>query len=181
MDIEKIERILVEAGIYDYKLLNPKTDIFVEHWVRLHCMFGCTNYGKSGCCPPAVPSIEECRAIVSEYNCAILIHNRFSFNDYGSYYKEINSFANNLIELERMSFLAGFYKAFLMSFTDCRQCDTCLAEGCREKCQNGKRARPSIEAMGIDVYKTARLAGYNIEVAKNYGDMLDRFAILLLE
>jgi len=38
-----------------------------------------------------------------------------------------------------------------------------------------------MESCGIDVYETARKAGYEIDVVKNYGDCYNRVGLLMLD
>ena len=61
---DQIEQIIKEHCFTDYKWITPRESIVVAQWVRFRCQFGCENYGKSGCCPPAVPSVDECRKMI---------------------------------------------------------------------------------------------------------------------
>jgi predicted metal-binding protein len=83
--------------------------------------------------------------------------------------------------LERDIFLAGCYKAFLLQFGSCEFCKDCTAEDTRIKCINKIMSRPGADAMGIDVYKTARNVGYPIQVVKDRADAMDRYAFLLID
>jgi predicted metal-binding protein len=62
-----------DRGFPDFKWIEAK-DIVVAQWVRFRCMFGCPVYGKRGTCPPNVPSIDECRKMISEYNHVAVFH-----------------------------------------------------------------------------------------------------------
>ena len=173
--------ILRGMELTDFKMIHPHQDIFIEQWVRFRCMFGCSNYGKSGSCPPAVPSIEEYREAILGYETAILIHRNIPYESKEAYEKLSNQFHGKLLDAERELFLAGYYKTLLLSHTDCHVCASCKANGNRENCLFKAKSRPSVEAMGIDVYKTARAAGYEINVVRDFGNDTDRFAIILLE
>lgn len=172
-----IRQLLAERDIEDYRIIDPAR-IPVEQWVRFRCMFGCPNYGKMGTCPPAVPSVAECRELIAGYQKAILFHVRLTVDD--MYRDRLVAFDRKLLDLERAAFLAGYYKAFLLVCSDCSGCKTCTAHGCRVDCKNKSFARPSMEAVGIDVYQTARNAGYKIDVVNGNGET-NRFALLLLE
>lgn len=173
--------ILCRMGLTDFRMICPEKDIFIEQWVRFRCMFGCGNYGKSGSCPPAVPSVAECREAIMGYRTAILIHQTIPFESRESYEEMSNQLHAKLLEAERQLFLAGYYKALLLSHTDCHICASCRANGNRENCVCKTKSRPSVEAMGIDVYKTARSAGYEIDVVRDIGSDTNRFAIILLD
>ena len=82
-----------------------------------------------------------------------------------------------LPELERAAFLAGFHKAFAMPSGPCFLRKTCdLAS-----CQHPELARPSMEACGIDVYRTARASGLPIEVYADVDAEENYHGLLLLE
>lgn len=173
---ESVAAILHRHGFDDHKWLNPRQDIVVAHWVRFRCLFGCDSYGKLASCPPAVPSVDECRAMIHEYGDAVLLHLPMTSDAARDNRRE----ALRLASLEREVFLAGNYKTFLLAFCSCPFCAVCESEGIRQKCRNKKMSRPSAEAMGIDVYQTARKAGLPIQVVQNIGDPMDRYAFLLV-
>ena len=68
-----LEKLFKDRGFPDFKWIEAK-DIVVARWVRFRCMFGCPAYGKRGTCPPNVPSIDECRQMISEYNQVAVFH-----------------------------------------------------------------------------------------------------------
>ena len=175
-DNEQIEKIIHSHGISDYKWLDPRNDIVVAHWVRFRCRFGCNEYGKTGSCPPAVPPVDECRKMILEYEKAIILHFQTQSPTSSDKIKQMT----DLLEIEREVFLSGHYKAFLLQYADCCFCKACAAEGSREKCLNKAKCRPSVDAMGIDMFQTARNAGYSIQVLKDRDDMQNRFALLLV-
>jgi len=178
MDRERIEALLVEQGCADFKWIKSK-QIKVAQWVRFKCLFGCPAYGKSGTCPPNMPPIGECREFFTEYDDAVIIHFQKSIEkkeEYRPWSREANE---RLLELERRVFLAGYYKAFLISFEACGQCADCAAN--RLDCLQKKGARPGADAMGIDVYATARGVGYPIQVLTNRAETMNRYAFLMVE
>lgn len=174
----EIDKIIKSYGFEDFKWVKPET-IEVANWVRFKCMFGCESYGSKASCPPQVPSIDECRDFFSEYRRAVLIHfNKILDNpeDRKAWGKEIN---NGLIKIERDVFLQGYYKTFVLFMDECQLCYECALA--RTECHNKKESRPSPEAMGVDVYTTARKHGYPIEVLKDHGEAMDRFSILMVD
>jgi len=178
MDKERIEALLHEQGCEDFKWIKSK-QIKVAQWVRFRCLFGCPVYGKKGTCPPNIPAIDQCREFFSEYQDAVMIHFQKAIEkteDYKPWSREANE---RLVELERLVFLAGHYKAFMISFEACGQCDECAAS--RLDCHNKKGARPGADAMGIDVYATARGVGYPIQVLTGYRETMNRYAFLMVE
>jgi predicted metal-binding protein len=174
---EQIDKIIKQHGFNDYKWIIPQKDIIVSRWVRFHCEFGCKNYGKNGSCPPAVPSVEECRTMIHEYENAIILH----FNRQSENREDDLKLLINLYELEREVFLAGYYKVFLLQYSSCLLCNDCPAEGTRLKCINKIRSRPGADAMGIDIYQTAHKIGYPVQVVKSHDESTNRFGFLLID
>jgi predicted metal-binding protein len=173
-----LEKLFKDRGFPDFKWIEAK-DIVVSQWVRFRCMFGCPAYGKRGTCPPNVPSIDECRQMISEYTQGAVFHFEKELEKPDDRKAWSKGIALKLVELEREVFLSGYYKTFLISFDACNLCETCDAD--RTKCKNPKIARPGADAMGIDVYATARSIGYPIQVLKNYDEAMNRYAFLLIE
>lgn len=82
------------------------------------------------------------------------------------------------VKLERDLFLAGYYRALGLGAGPCRLCKECAFDkGCRHPYQ----ARPSMEACGIDVYRTARANGFIIEVVRTHQDPQHYFGLVLVE
>jgi predicted metal-binding protein len=177
MNNNQIDCILQSHGFTDYKWLVPQKDIFVAQWVRFHCLFGCNDYGKIGSCPPAVPPIDECRKMIYEYEKALILH----FPIQSQPKDEKLHMMKDLLALEREIFLAGYYKVFLMPHSSCCFCENCVAEGTRIKCIHNAVSRPSPDAMGIDIFRTARNAGYNVEVVTTHDAMTNRFSFILID
>ncbi|MDR3166209.1 MAG: DUF2284 domain-containing protein [Synergistaceae bacterium] len=174
---EQIDKIIKQYGFTDYKWIVPQKNIIVSRWVRFHCEFGCNNYGKNGGCPPAVPSVEECRKMICEYENGVIFHFSIQSEDKKDHLKRMLS----LYELEREIFLAGYYKVFLLQYGSCIFCNDCQAEGDRVKCVNRVKSRPGADAMGIDVYQTAHSVGYPVQVVRNYDEATNRFGFLLID
>ncbi|KYC52726.1 MAG: hypothetical protein AMQ74_00632 [Candidatus Methanofastidiosum methylothiophilum] len=161
----------------------PIQDISVNEWVRQKCEFGCRLYAKRFTCPPYVQPVKETKKRLKGYNTALLVQ----FKDLTNrmQWKEIQ---NIMSDLEREAFLNGLYKAFAYTAGSCKLCDVCPAEALekgtmfdRKKCVNIRIARPSMESAGIDVYQTAKNAGYELKVVPNEDMCFTSFCLLLLE
>ena len=160
----------LEMGIDEAKVVNPRS-IATAQWVRIKCQFGCPRYGKGFCCPPNTPTPDMTRKVLDSYDKALLLHKRL---------KEETSegFNEALFRLEREIFLDGYYKAWSMGTGPCRICKECDPEG---PCRHGLRARPSMEACGIDVFRTARENGFPIEVVRTHEKERNHFGLVLVE
>jgi predicted metal-binding protein len=173
-----LEEIFLKHEFHDFKIIDAK-DIVVSNWVRLKCMFGCSGYGKNGCCPPNVPSVAECQAFFSEYNKAAIFHLQKSVNKPEERYTWSREMNKKLLKIEKDVFLAGWHKVFLLFMDECRLCDKC--SGSRLDCKNPREARPSPESFSVDLFATVKKHGYPIEVLDDYKQMMNRYAFLMIE
>ena len=84
-----------------------------------------------------------------------------------------------LVKLERETFWIGYHKAFMLFMDECRLCANCTSS--REGCVNKDDSRPGPESLAVDVFTTARSAGYPIEVLSDYKQEMHRYAILMVQ
>ena len=74
-----------------------------------------------------------------------------------------NEFARLMTALEAEAFKMGYRFAAAFAGGDCVLCDVCVGKD-GEACRHPFEARPSMEAVGIDVVATAEAAGLAIEM-----------------
>jgi len=153
-------------GAADARAIDPST-VVTAHWVRLKCQYGCGGYGRRLTCPPHSPTPEQTRAMLDEYEMAILVHSP------GGEWTAIDQVVP---ALEREIFLAGNYKAFAFGCGPCPHCDECNLQSC----VHPREARPSMEASGIDVYATARKHGFPIEVMRDRACTPNYYGLVLI-
>ena len=162
--VKKYVKSALAAGAKDAKII-PTDTIVTAQWVRLRCQYGCGGWGQRLTCPPYSPPPEKTAEVLREYKTALLVHT--------DGYVGVKAL---VVDLERQAFLDGYYKAFAMGAGPCNLCETCSLED--EECHHPEKARPAMEACGIDVYQTARNHGLPIEVvvdgtcAQNYYGMV---------
>nr|WP_092074077.1 DUF2284 domain-containing protein [Dendrosporobacter quercicolus]NSL47775.1 DUF2284 domain-containing protein [Dendrosporobacter quercicolus DSM 1736]SDM76870.1 Predicted metal-binding protein [Dendrosporobacter quercicolus] len=170
-----LEEIFIKYGFEGFKWINPK-EIIVAQWVRMKCIFGCPT--KTACCPPNTPTVEICKSFLQEYDIGVIFHiPKIVTPEFRhEWSREVNL---KLFELERETFIAGYEKAFAIFMDSCHICANCRKE--RFSCANPSKARPSPEAMAIDVVRTARQYGFPIDVLPDYSSVMNRYAFLLLE
>jgi predicted metal-binding protein len=178
LKMRDVQNLITTHGHTDFKWINPR-DVIVAEWVRMKCNFGCKNYGRNACCPPNVPSVEECRRFFDSYATSVLFHFARKVPRPEARHAWTRGVTRGLLTLEREIFLAGYYKVFLLPMDSCSLCATC--PGVRERCKQPALARPSPEAMAVDVYATVRQYGYPIEVLRDYSQAMNRYAFLLIE
>jgi len=166
-EMEKYRKYLDRAkklGAKNAKIILA-TSVVTAEWVRLKCQFGCDGYGQSLACPPLSPTPEQTRRTLQSYKHALLVH--------GDEYTDIREIVSTL---EREIFLDGYWKAFAMASGPCELCARC-----KDFCKYPEKARPSMEACGIDVFTTVRSNGFPIEVVRSRRDKPNYYGLVLLE
>lgn len=154
-----------EMGATHAKVILPKT-VVTAAWVRFKCQYGCGGYGKRLTCPPYSPTPEETLQILDSYEHAILLRG------------DSNAIAGDVaVKLEREIFLRGYYKALAMGSGPCRHCQQCDTNA---RCQHPYKARPAMEACGIDVFQTARSNGFKIDVVTSHEQQGDYYGLVLI-
>jgi predicted metal-binding protein len=163
--IGKYVRRACELGADDARIIDAST-VVTASWVRMKCHFGCELYGLGYCCPPQTPTSQEMREVIACYEHALLFH-----------CTRLGGPSSIAYELEREIFLSGFYKALGLGSGPCRICRKCSPT----ECKHADRARPSMEACGIDVFATVRANGYTIEVLRDESCEGNYFGLVLID
>jgi len=147
-------------------VIDPRT-VVTGTWVGVKCRYGCGGYGTSLCCPPHSLAPDQTRRLLDEYRRGILFEGPMG---------ECKRIA---VELERHIFLADYPKAFGLGAGPCSLCrEPCAFD---EGCRHPDRARPAMEACGIDVFSTARAREFEIHVVKTTDEKGHYFGLVLVE
>ncbi|MDH7599809.1 MAG: DUF2284 domain-containing protein [Sedimentisphaerales bacterium] len=162
-----VELASKQPGVIEARIIRTE-DVVTGAWVEWKCRFGCDGYGQCLVCPPYTPRPEQTRKVLDDYRRALLIH--FSPK---AQVKAI------VAELERTVFLMGAWKAFGLGAGPCYFCSKCpVPDG---PCRHPERARPSMEACGIDVYSTVHRAGLPLEVVRSTSQCPNYYGLLLVD
>ena len=165
---EALVRLAAERlGVKGTKIV-PGAAVETAAWVRLKCQFGCDGYAQCLVCPPYTPTPEEMRKVLDSYRRSILIH----------FEAEVDVKAA-VVGLEREIFLRGAWKALGLGAGPCYFCERCALQvgGCR----HAERARPAMEACGIDVFTTVRKAGLPIEGVRTTRQCPNYYGLILVD
>lgn len=173
----KFEDIFARHQCDDFRWIEP-SEVRVAQWVRMKCRYGCAGYGACAACPPETPSVEECREFIRDYSYAALFHFQLLLDHPDDRHDACRTINRRLLSVERDVFLAGEERVFAMFVDNCSWCVECASD--RRSCHNKKESRPTIEAMGVDVFSLARDAGYHVEVCVDCRQAMDRFGLLLI-
>jgi predicted metal-binding protein len=194
-------KMACELGATGARIFDAQ-DIVVDERVRLKCCVPvCRNYNVSLMCPPNVMPVDEFRVVLARFKKALLVQIAYNVPDWmldrihaaqdlAALYKDeryLNGWeqtylvAKNTLNtiadrIEAAAFKAGLKFATAFSAGKCTLCEECAGTG--NRCRNPYKARPSMEAMGIDVGETARKAGLPFEEAAS--DRIVLNALILL-
>lgn len=172
-----------DQGASHVKVISTK-DVCVDERVRLKCSVPrCSGYGTNLMCPPNVMSVDEFREILGLYDRAILVQVESetdstdkssrsldlqlcekidSTTDSSKWQRRLLKLVNGI---ESQAFKKGFYLAAGLSGGECCLCRACVTSGSGRPCRHPFEARPSMEAMGIDVIKTCEKAGMPVKLS----------------
>ena len=159
--------------------------VIVDPRVRLKCAIPvCDGYGRCLMCPPNVISVEEFTASLERFKDAIVLQFEIkvdkekmegkigsmelgalrSDTDYEAMLSSsMKRMSKALINLERDALHLGYRFTTALSAGNCRLCAECVGPGKGKQCRHPFEARPAAEALGVDVFATAALAGMPIE------------------
>ncbi len=172
-DMEKYRQKALELGADQAKII-PAREIVVDDRVPLKCQIPrCFGYGAGAHCPPHTMKPGELREILKLYEWAVLfikeippeviVRDKATIKERVSAYQEMFKIVS---ELESQAFYDGHYLAFGFGAGSCRHTFCGQQEGCQalegKRCRFSLLARPSMEAVGIDVYKMVTQAGWDI-------------------
>ncbi len=94
--------------------------------------------------------------------------------------KHYAKFFEMLTDLEGEMFKDGYYKAFVFLAGPCRLCKKC-AKLEDKPCNNRRRARPSMEGSGIDVFQTARNNGFFIQTLRKREETNNEYCLMMVD
>jgi len=181
-DLQEYVQFALEAGADD-SMLIPAGQVVVDERVRLKCMVPrCHLYGSSPNCPPYTPDTETMKKVIAKYNWAVLVKNDVrpveDFADQKKWLKNHEKHQRKTHDIvgavESRAFNDGYYFAVGFSAGGCK---TALCSGlvCQfvdsGRCRFPLKARPSMEGVGIDVFRLAVKAGWDVyPIASRYSD-----------
>jgi len=184
--LKMLREFAINSGANRAKMIDTKL-ITIDERVQLKCRYPpCINYGKNLMCPPYTPTAKEFEGIVAKYKNAMLIQvdapipdavktriekdeaklteliqeGELQVTSNAKLIEDWKKFHALVSNIERESFKNGYYLSLGLIMGNCRLCDTCDP---KLPCKHPYESRPSMEAMGIDVFKTAKNAGLSFE------------------
>lgn len=158
--LEKLLALLKKKGASEARVI-PAGHIVIDERVRLKCQIPlCDSFGRNLMCPPFLPGIPQFREALARYESGIIVQVRSSLKDTkGDPYLPARQLHDIINKGEKYAFKSGSRFALGLIGGCCRLCETCVAADSGRACRHPFKARPSMEAMGIDVQATAEKAG----------------------
>ncbi|MCX8182600.1 MAG: DUF2284 domain-containing protein [Candidatus Methanomethyliaceae archaeon] len=186
-DEEKLRRDLgelvrlVERHGGEAKVIDTR-DIVVDERARLKCMYPpCRWHGSSIMCPPHLKLVPRVtRRIVKMYRFAVLIRLGIPVEDLAGPEWTKRHVPHELKLREVVSLVEseahnmGYY--FAMGFA-AGECSLCLSQNIEcealktSRCRYPLKARPAMEAAGIDVFATVKKVGWEIHTISPTKDL----------
>lgn len=176
-DLDRYRQLTQELGASKVAII-PAGHVSVDERVRLKCVAPrCLRAGETPYCPPYAPDLSLVRRALSRFSWAILLKcDMEPIEEYAprrggtkaeqrrtlSFHRKSNDMVN---KLERQAYKDGYYLAMGLGGGSCKDflCEglTCqfLDSG---RCRFPHRARPAMEAMGIDVVKLINKVGWKM-------------------
>lgn len=172
-DLEKYRAQALGLGATQAKIIRAD-EIPVDERVTLKCQIPrCFGYGVSAQCPPNTMTPAELRELLQKYHWAILfikdvppaviVRDKATIKERVAAYREVYKIVS---DIESQAFYDGHYLAFGFAAGSCRHTFCGQQEGCQavegKRCRFSLISRPSMEAVGIDVYHMVAAAGWDI-------------------
>jgi len=185
-DAVQLQRLTFNVGASRAITIDTK-QIVIDERVQLKCRYPpCQHYGRNLMCPPFTPSASQFKGYLSRYRRAILaeVEDRVprdvkrTLSNSGKWYADLikdESFLKRydkwhvrvwrklhsvVSEIEREAFRRNYYLSLGLGAEHCALCRRCNV---KSSCKHPLRARPSMEAVGIDVHKTIRNVGFTLK------------------
>jgi predicted metal-binding protein len=171
--LERYRKKAIELGASKAAVIKAE-DIIVDERIPLKCQIPrCFGYGAGAHCPPNTLKPKELKELLASYKWAIMfikdVPPEVIVRDKETIKERIDAYQNVykiVSEVESMAFYDGHYLAFGFAAGSCRHTFCSRQETCQamegKKCRFSILSRPSMEAVGMDVYKMVTAAGWDI-------------------
>ena len=165
--------------------LVPSHMVVIDERVRLKCEIPrCSGFGQYLTCPPHVMETDTFSRMLSRYKWCLLVQveaadidstdkgaGRIDHTVLDEKTKLHRPFKLKLLEVvetvEAAAFKKGMRFATGLVGGSCALCEQCVEDRFSDPCRHPFRARPAMEGVGIDVFKTAENAGLPIHLSSS--------------
>lgn len=173
-DLERYRALCLEMGALDAKIISTD-EVVIDERVLMKCIYPkCENYGTSANCPPYAVTPQQMQRIVSSYSYAIFFTLQAPSESCAGpdlqrsdeSWKKVRRLRFEITSrVECEAFYNGYYFAVGFGGGSCKSF-FCQGKDCavlkNKSCRAILRARSSMEAVGMDVYRMATKVGWDI-------------------
>lgn len=177
MDREWLEDQLAEFPLYQYAFIHTDELVFSDR-IRYICENECTMYNTTWACPPAVGTVEECKARVMGFSEGLLFGTIVEVSDIANLeetlqtrrpHEEITRQIHEIIKTRSKHTMA-------LSTEACTHCKKCAyPDG---PCRFPEKMYPCVESHGIVVSDIAEKYGIDFLAG---GNIVTWFSLILYE
>ena len=167
MDLNKLEEQLSQLPLYTYFYTDPKSIEFSDR-IRYICQAECPMYNKTWACPPAVGSVEECKAKCHTYEKCLLVGTITETDDISDLDASLatrqdhEKLTNQVRDLMREQGVVPY----ILSTEACAVCERCAyLDGL--PCRMPGKMHPCVESHGINIIPTLEENGLDFIYGTN--------------
>jgi predicted metal-binding protein len=150
---QEIINLLHSLNIDVFQDIDPRVLIPEQRIIGFCINNACGNYGTRYTCPPLNGSLEDFIQKLKQYKYGILVQYSKSIilkGNTGGVRETLFDFHNKILMIEDFLTGKGFKSIWGLIGGTCLLCEQCGAKT-GEPCRHPDKARPSLEAIGIDV------------------------------
>jgi len=163
-EYEQLVKAALTGGA-DRAVLLDADQVVVDDRVRLKCRVPiCKNYNHCLMCPPNTLTVDEFRGLLAQYSRALLLQLKAKGKSEADIIETELQVQNLISDLETKALMEGNYLVAGFGAAHCRLCPECVGVYSGERCRHPFRARPSMEAVGIDIFKTSQNGGIPVNI-----------------
>ena len=175
MDREKLEAQLSELPLYQYAFIKTEDLVFSDR-IRWICEHECPMYNTTWACPPAVGSVEECRARCMAFENGLLIATITEVSDIANINETLATRAPHEEITRQVLALVKeqVQEAMVLSTEACAVCEKCAWPDAPCRCR--EKMFPCVESHGIVVTDLAEKVGIDFYAE---GNLVTWFSLIL--
>ena len=163
---ETLVQKALELGATKAKIIKTR-DVVFDPRSFLKCRFGCQRWGRYWTCPPHLNfPIELFRECYDKYKQAMIIQTA-----------DPKTGQEVALAVEKEAMLSTHFP-FAMALVLCVQCEECSYP---DPCRFPHLARPSMDALGVDIAKTIEPLGFKVEFDKEGKLLPTWYGMVLLD
>jgi predicted metal-binding protein len=172
-DLERYRQKALDLGASNARIVKAE-EIPVDERIPMKCQVPrCFGYGAGAQCPPNTMKPAELKDHLKKYAWAVFfikdVPSEVIIRDKATIKERVAAYQwmyTTVSEIESAAFHDGHYLAFGFAAGSCRHTFCGQLPDCQamkgDKCRFSLKSRPSMEAVGIDVYKMVAQSGWDI-------------------